>query len=217
MTHEIAAPDSPDADSHLIARLRGGDLEALGALFDRYYIQVYRTAAGIARDRALAEDITQDAFLRLHQYAHRIDTTLPLMPWLYRVTVNLAYTAVTRRHKRRLSLDALDGWIDRLRAPHSQSPDLLAERGEVKRHVARAIDGLRAEQRAVVTLHYLNDLSVEAIADILDIPIGTVKSRLHYARLKLRGILADLRTAYQTDPEIGGYDDSGETFEPFPI
>src|ERR1041384_2004437 len=91
------------SDAALIERLCQNDLEALGSLFDRYYAQVYRTAAAITRDSAVAEDIAQDCFLRLHQYAHRIDLNLPLSPWLYRVTVNLAYTWISRRQKRRVS------------------------------------------------------------------------------------------------------------------
>ena len=86
-------------DSQLIARLQSGDLDALGELYDRYRLLVYRTALSVVRDPDSAEDITQDAFLRLHDYAARVDRTLPLSPWLYRVTVNLSYTWSTRRKR----------------------------------------------------------------------------------------------------------------------
>ncbi|MDZ4769191.1 MAG: RNA polymerase sigma factor [Chloroflexota bacterium] len=205
-THDESAPDGEPAlpDGILVARLCGGDLDSLGILFDRYYPQVYRAAAGITRDPALADDVAQDCFLRLHQYVQRIDTRLPLMPWLYRVTVNLAYTATTRRAKRRVSLDDL---IDRLMTPLNQGPDHLAEMGEIKGHVHQAIAGLRFEQRVVVVLHYLNEQSVEEIAAILQCPIGTVKSRLHYARLKLRGSLGDLRTENYSGRNEDSYDE----------
>ncbi|MBZ0287267.1 MAG: RNA polymerase sigma factor, partial [Anaerolineae bacterium] len=99
---DVQAPEpSDESDAELIARLRANDLDALGTLFDRYYTQVYRTAIAITHDNAVADDITQDCFLRLHRYANRIDTSLPLAPWLYRVTVNLSYTWAARHKKRR--------------------------------------------------------------------------------------------------------------------
>src|SRR3954451_3823962 len=124
------------SDAQFIERLRANDLDALGALFDRYYTQVYRTAAAITRDNAVAEDIAQDCFLKLLQYAHRIDVSLPLAPWLYRVTVNLSYTWISRRQKRRISLEAL---VDHLMSPPWHAPEHLAEHSEVQQHVREAI------------------------------------------------------------------------------
>src|SRR3990172_12519398 len=86
-------------DARLIQRLQAGDLEALGHLFDRHRLPVFRTALAVTHDQDAAEDILQEAFLRLHTYVHRVDTSLPLAPWLYRITVNLSYTWVTRRNK----------------------------------------------------------------------------------------------------------------------
>ncbi len=171
------------SDPVLIERLRANNLDALGALFDRYYAQVYRTAAAITRDNAVAEDIAQDCFLKLHQYAHRIDVSLPLAPWLYRVTVNLSYTWISRRQKRRISLEAL---VDHLMSPAWHAPDQLAEHSEVQNHVRQAISELPFNQRVVIVLHYLSALSLEEISEILDCPVGTVKSRLYYARENLR-------------------------------
>lgn len=176
------------SDALLIERLRGNDLEALGALFDRYYAQVYRTAAAITRDNAVSEDIAQDCFLKLLQYANRIDVSLPLAPWLYRVTVNLSYTWISRRQKRRISLEAL---VDRLMSPPWHAPEHLAEHSEVQHQVRAAISELPFNQRVVIVLHYLSSLSLEEIAEILDCPVGTVKSRLYYARENLRRRLDD--------------------------
>jgi RNA polymerase sigma-70 factor, ECF subfamily len=177
------------SDALLIERLRTEDLSALGALFDRYYPQVYRTALVITRDNAVAEDIAQDCFLKLHQYAHRIDTSLPLAPWLYRVTVNLSYTWISRRQKRRISLEAL---VDQLMSPPWHAPDHVAEQGETQKLVRHAISELHFNQRVVIVLHYLSGLSLEEIAEILDCPVGTVKSRLYYARENLRRRLGEL-------------------------
>lgn len=171
------------SDAALVKRLQSNDLSALGILFDRYYTQIYRTAIAITHEDTVAEDITQDCFLRLHRYASRIDTSLPLAPWLYRVTVNLAYTWVSRHKKRRVSLETV---VDYLMSPARNTPDHVVEVIGVQEEVRRAIAALNFNQRVVVVLHYLNGLSLEDIAEILDCPVGTVKSRLYYARENLR-------------------------------
>ena len=160
---------------------------------------MYRTAAAITRDNAVAEDIAQDCFLKLHQYAHRIDVSLPLAPWLYRVTVNLSYTWISRRQKRRISLEAL---VDHLMSPSWHAPDQLAEHNEVQHHVRQAISELPFNQRVVIVLHYLSQLSLEEISEILDCPVGTVKSRLYYARENLRRRLDD---SYRISEVAHGY------------
>jgi RNA polymerase sigma-70 factor (ECF subfamily) len=172
-----------ESDGILVQRLQADDLSALGILFDRYYAQIYRTALAITHDEAIADDITQDAFLRLHRYAHRIDCSLPLMPWMYRVTVNLSYTWLTRHKKRRVSLETV---VDYLMSPARSTPDHALEVAGLQEEVRNAISTLNFNQRVVVVLHYLNDLSLDDIAQILDCPVGTVKSRLYYARENLR-------------------------------
>ncbi|MDX2159945.1 MAG: RNA polymerase sigma factor [bacterium] len=177
------------SDASYIERLRAGDISALGGLFDRYYAQVFRTAAAITRDEDVAKDLTQDCFLKLLHYAPRIDTALPLAPWLYRVTVNLSYTWISRRQKRRVSIETL---VDRLVSPAYDAPDRVAEFSEVQRAIRLAISQLHFNQRVVIVLHYLCGLSLEEIGEILDCPVGTVKSRLYYARENLRPRLGEV-------------------------
>jgi RNA polymerase sigma-70 factor (ECF subfamily) len=172
------------SDGELILRLRDEDLDALGELFERYRHQVYRVALAIVRDPYIAEDILQDAFLKLHKYAHRIDIERPLMPWLYRVTANLSYTFVTRNAKRRVPLDDVNE--GQLVSPKGQAPDRMTEKTELRNDVREAIETLSTQQRTVVILHYLATLSIQEIAEILECPVGTVKSRLHHARNNLR-------------------------------
>jgi RNA polymerase sigma-70 factor (ECF subfamily) len=187
-SHLLTSPAGTDArqDVRLIGRLRAGDLEALGALYDRYRLTVYRTALAITRDPAAAEDILQEVFLRLHAHAERVDTTRPLVPWLYRITVNLSYSWVTRRNKWRVPLE---DFIDQLIGPARYHPEPIAERNEELRSIQRALEALTFNQRVVIVLYYLNELSLQEIADILGCPVGTVKSRLHYGRENLRQLL----------------------------
>jgi RNA polymerase sigma-70 factor (ECF subfamily) len=195
LQHEISL-----SDSELIDRLRQDDLDALGVLFERYRDRVFRTALVIVRDPAVAEDILQDCFLKVHANAQRIDTERPLATGLFRVNVYLSYTWLSRGKNRRTSLEAV---VDMLISPMKQAPDRLTEQTELRQNVRKAINDLSIDQRVVVVLYYLNALSLQDIAEILDLPIGTVKSRLFYARENLRGKLG---TNMQWLPEVAhGY------------
>jgi len=184
------------SDGQLITQLQSGDIDVLGVLYERHKTRVYRTALVITRDPLAAEDILQDCFLRIHKYAHRIDCSLPLEPWLYRVTVNLAYSWETRRNRWHTSLDVV---LDRLASPARSSPELQAEMSEIRDKVMDAVFSLGFHQRIVVVLYYLNSLNLKEIAYILDCPVGTVKSRLHYGR---ENLLRKLETGHSVTPEM---------------
>ena len=175
-----------ESTPELVLQLQDGSLEALGQLYNRFNQLVYRTAYGITGDPDTAADLLQDVFLRLHRFAERVDPTRPLEPWLYRVTTNLAYTWV----KRRRWLRPLDDVADWLSAKEKKpSVHYLVELDDEWQQVNRAIGTLPLPQRIVVVLYYVNDLSILEIADILEIPQGTVKSRLHYGRKALKKII----------------------------
>jgi RNA polymerase sigma-70 factor (ECF subfamily) len=177
-------------DGRLVKRLRVGDLDALGELYDEYKAPIYRTALAITRDQAAAEDILQECFLRLFACADRIQTDVPVGPWLYRVAVNLSYTLVKGRGRHFRPLEEV---LNRLRAPLDLLPERQIERMEAQERVRRAIEALPLAHRVVVVLFYLESLSLKEIADILEIPEGTVKSRLHYARESLKTLLSERR------------------------
>jgi RNA polymerase sigma-70 factor (ECF subfamily) len=166
----------------LVLNLQGGSPEALGGLYDQYNRLVYRTALGILGEPETAADLLQEVFLRLYRFAKRIDPDRPLEPWLYRMTVNLSYTWV----KRRRWLQPLEDIADWLAGDRRQQPSVQYEENETIDLVARAITHLPLPQRSVIVLYYINDCSLQEVSEILDIPAGTVKSRLHYARLTLK-------------------------------
>jgi RNA polymerase sigma-70 factor (ECF subfamily) len=170
-------------DGRLISQIRQGNILALKALYEKYRGQVYRTALAITRDRGAAEDILQDCFLKVYTYIDRLDGSLPLSPWLHRVTVNLSYNWTNKKHS---WLQPLEEVIDHLVSGPRTLPESTLERGELQRVIQRAIASLSFEHRVVIVLFYLNGFSLKEIAYILDCPVGTVKSRLHYARRNLR-------------------------------
>lgn len=163
--------------------LQQGDLEALGHLYDRFQGMVYRTALGISHDPEEAADLLQDVFLRLYRFAHRIDPERPLQPWLYRMTVNLAYGRMRRRSR---LYNQLKDWAHALILESKPPPPRVVERIERWRWLEDGLAGLALHQRVVLVLYYINDLPLQEIAEILEIPVGTAKSRLYYGRKALR-------------------------------
>lgn len=170
-------------DRELVLQLQNGSLEALGLLYDRHRQLVYRTALGITGDPEAAADLLQDVFLRLYRFVESIDPQRPLEPWLYRMTANLSYTWVKRRSRWFRPFEEFADW---LAGKSENSPHELAEKHDEAERVRRAVLSLPLPQRVVVVLYYLNDLSLQEIAETLDVPVGTVKSRLHYGRQELK-------------------------------
>ncbi len=168
----------------IILRLQQGDRQALAWLYETYKGAVYRTALAMTRDESAAEDILQECFIRLYTYAASLDPDRPLRPWLYRVTLNLVRDWSRRRRLGRPIEDLME-WFSALAAP-TPSMEGEVERNEAIALVRKVVDALPAAHREVVVLFYLEELSLEEIAEALDIPVGTVKSRLHYARRRLR-------------------------------
>lgn len=173
-------------DQELVLQLQQGDLNALGDLYGRHQRLVFRTALGITGDEQVAADLLQDVFLRMHRFARHIDPARPLEPWLYRTTANLTYTWM-KRHKRWLRpLEDVAEWLV---GSKKQVPDHIAEIDEEWKDVQDAISSLSLQQRVVVVLYYINDLSLQEISEILDVPVGTIKSRLFYGRQALKKYL----------------------------
>jgi RNA polymerase sigma-70 factor (ECF subfamily) len=171
------------SDQELVQRLQSGDLEALGHLYDRHRRLVYRTALAISGDKESAADLLQDVFLRLNRFIDNVDPSRPLEPWLYRMTANLSYNWVKRRKR---WLRPLEDLADFLVGPGRNNPHEMVEKNDEWEQVQKAVSALPLPQRIVVVMYYLNDLSVQEIAEFLDIPEGTVKSRLHYGRNALK-------------------------------
>jgi RNA polymerase sigma-70 factor (ECF subfamily) len=176
---------------NLIICAKGGDLGAFESLYEMYKGPIYRTALAITSDRSAAEEILQDTFLRAFKHLDNIREGVSLSPWLYRIAVNLAYDWTARRSRGSVALESV---IERLIAPMSASPEHKVEQRELYSLVYEALEKLEFKQRATLVLFYLHDFSLVEVAEIMDCPVGTVKSRLHYARENLRReLLADQR------------------------
>lgn len=179
MTNTTTTP----RDRDLIIAIQAGSLDALGEIYTRHRHLVYRTALVITGDTEAANDLLQDVFLRLFRFAGNIDPSRPIEPWLYRMTTNLSYDWVKQRNRWTRPLEDLIDW---LALPGKNLPDAKVEQNDEWEQVQRAITSLPLPQRVVIVMYYLNDLSLQEIAEILEVPVGTVKSRLYYGRLRLK-------------------------------
>ncbi len=140
-----------------------------------------------------AEEVVTDTFLRAHGARERLDPERSPLPWLQRVAVNLSLTHLRRRRFGMEPLPDIAPWPDE----HTMVPEAAAERRETTAALARGIERLPGQMRAVVVLRFVQDASLAEIADTLECPVGTVKSRLHNA---LRLLRADMRHEFDTAP-----------------
>jgi RNA polymerase sigma-70 factor (ECF subfamily) len=171
-------------DTLLVRRLQQGDMAAFEAIFRKYQTQIYRTALAITRDPGAAEEVLQDCFYKTYINIGHITGDGSLSPWLHRIAVNLSCNVLKRR---RVHVEPIDEVAEAFYTsdPH-HSPEAAAERAELQQKMREAINSLPLKHRVVITLHYLQDFSLPEIAYILDLPVGTVKSRLHHARKALK-------------------------------
>jgi RNA polymerase sigma-70 factor (ECF subfamily) len=172
----------PRGDRELVHAARAGEVLAFDSLFYRYRDGIYRLGLAITKDPSAAEEIVVDTFARAHRAIERLEPDDSLRPWLYRVAVNLSYN---RRPRKGVTFSSLDDGTDDI-AAEGESPSDAAERTERRRVVLECVDTLGPKHKVVVVLHYLNGLNLAEIAEIVEVPVGTVKSRLHYALRKLR-------------------------------
>jgi len=172
-------------DTELIVLTRKGSAEAAEVLFDRYWAHAWRSAYAVTADRALADDAAQEAIHKAFGALHRFDETRPFGPWLKRIAVNRAID-----HLRRASRLTR---LDETATLHAWSVSQAAEDDLRQWAVADAVAALGSARRMVIVLHYWLDLSVEEIAGVLGLPVGTVASRLSRALAELRMALEDQR------------------------
>jgi RNA polymerase sigma-70 factor (ECF subfamily) len=172
----------PRNDRELVYAARRGDAPSFDALFYRYRDGIYRLSLAITKDPQAAEEIVVDTFARAYRALARLEPDDSLRPWLYRVAINESYD----RRPRGVPASPLDEAAEEVAASDDGSPAALAERAETRRIVLAALETLDMKHRTVVVLHYLSELPLAEIALIAGCPVGTVKSRLHYALRRLR-------------------------------
>ncbi|MEU0537171.1 RNA polymerase sigma factor [Amycolatopsis tolypomycina] len=179
-------------DAELLTRAAGGDETAFGALVRAHTPRMYRVALRITGSAAEAEDVVQDAWLAAWRSLAGFRQESAVSTWLYRVVTNSAL-AVLRRHRPTVSLDdpVPQSTVDSaLLAAAVPGPEGRVVRAEEVDAVLRAVGRLEVSQRVPLVLRELEGLSYEEVAEVLDVNVGALRSRLHRARVAL---LAELR------------------------
>jgi RNA polymerase sigma-70 factor (ECF subfamily) len=201
--------DHEDPDRRLVQAAATGEREAFDALVRRHQVRTYNFVRTLVNDAADAEDLTQEIFVRAFRAIGRFRGDSSFRTWLFRIAVNVARTHLGRRSRWRVPWRGpRDPEDDASSMPYdSPSPEDL-ESDIVRRDaIDRALATLSPDLRNAVTLRDIEGLEYREIAKVLDIPIGTVESRIFRARQRLRPLLEPLmRTVVETGP-AGGRDD----------
>lgn len=174
-------------DQALIAKALGGQTAALGELLSRYQDRVYNTVLRLLGNAEDARDVCQDAFLHAFQALESFKGEAKFSTWLFRIAINAAISH-KRKHKITLRLQRETGEYSHEPADASRTnrPEFNLELAEEEKRLQSSLNRLTEEHRTVLVMKDLEDMKYEEIAEILSIPIGTVRSRLHRARLELR-------------------------------
>jgi RNA polymerase sigma-70 factor, ECF subfamily len=183
-------------DHSLVQACRAGQTEAFGALVARYQDRLYPTVLRLIGSKEDAEDVVQDTFVRAFEKLDQFQGDSSFYTWIYRIAVNLALTGYRRRRVRSLLRPRVGRQAFLTGDPPDLSPEadpaVPLERAEREKLVESALNKLVPEHRAVVVLKDFDGHRYEEISAILNIPVGTVRSRLHRARCELRERLRSL-------------------------
>lgn len=173
-----------DPDHELVAACRGGNRQAFQTLALRHKDRLYSLAARLLGDRGEVEDITQETFLRAYQNIEEFRGDARFTTWLYRICYNLCLSCLERKKNQ-----SLEGVVP------EELPDLGAQlsdqliANERRDIVKRALSRMTPEFREVIVLYYTGQLPYEEVATLLELPVGTVRSRLHRGRAELKELL----------------------------
>ena len=196
--------DGQVPDAILIERFQHGDNTAMDKLIQRHQARAYQYAFRLTRDRDIAADVVADAFVRVYRAAHTFKGQSAFTTWLYRILTNCFLDMRKKASSRpTVSLEATlqteDGSLERQFEAEARSPHEESERAERERSIGAAVEALPEYQRAMIVMFHVEMLSYEEIAETLDLPIGTVKSRLNRARLGLRNMLEPERELFSVE------------------
>ena len=192
----IAATD-PD----LVALARKGSEAAYRELLARYQRPVFSLVYRMVRNREQAEDLAQETFVRVFQNIERFDARYKFSSWIFKIANNLAIDSLRRRDPATVSLDGSAHAVDAEQIEASRidavsdepNPEQELEARELGSAIEGAVGQLRPEYRTAILLRHVEGRPYEEIADIMGLPLGTVKTYIHRARSELRGSLAHLR------------------------
>jgi RNA polymerase sigma-70 factor (ECF subfamily) len=178
-------------DAVLVRKAQEGDVDAFESLVRKYQQSVYAVCRHLTGAHQSADDLAQETFIKAYFALSRFDSRWPLYPWLRKIAVNTSLNYLkTRSREKPLDENFLDGRKKDPR-PAQDLPQARLEQAEFEERFARSVESLPDEQKSVFVLRFYEGLSYGEISRTLDVPHGTVMSRLNRARRKLKALLAD--------------------------
>lgn len=178
--------DQQETDQQLVARVQKGDRRAFDLLVVKYQHRILALVNRFVSDFSEAQDVTQEAFVKAYRALPNFRGDSQFYTWMYRIAVNTAKNYLVSRKRRTptrdVDIDDAEFFAEESSMQDISSPDALLQRDQLKKVVFDAIDELPEELRRAISLRELEGLSYEEIADVMDCPIGTVRSRIFRAR-----------------------------------
>lgn len=200
-------------DLTLVKRVRSGDQRAFKLLVERYQRKVYGIALGMLKDREEAMDVAQEAFVKVHRYLDHFKGDASFYTWLYRITVNVCIDVIRKRGSAKgeavefddaMQLDTAEATtLGTLGSRLGTNPQKSALRRELAEKIQEALEQVPEKHRAILLLREIEGMSYEELAKVLQIPKGTVMSRLFHARAKVQKILSDYLELDESKSGVG--------------
>jgi len=187
------AGDGLEEEREWLRNVGEGDREAFGRLVSRYMRRAYYGALGLVGSHADALDLSQEAFVRAFAARASIDPERPFYTWYYQILRRLCFNQGRDRRNRQRLQDEAQSWLVEVAAGGSGTPEQNIEREQRQRAMRSAIEDLPDAEREIIVLRELEELSYLEIAELLEIPKGTVMSRLYAARKRLAANLVELK------------------------
>ncbi len=188
---------SSSEDQALVRAAQRGDMAAFEELVARHRDKLYARAYSMMRNEEEAIDLSQEAWVKGWQRLAQFHGESSFGTWMTRIVINLCLDELRKQKRQRTeSIEAMDegsGGVERQMPIVTVNPTAGLERAELRQRIDRALGQLSYEHRTVLILHEFEELEYKEIAKVMDCSIGTVMSRLFYARRKMAAILADLR------------------------
>ena len=186
-------------DQTLILQCRAGDQAAFGVLVKRYQQKAYGIALSMLRDADDAMDVTQEAFIKVHRYLDNFKGSSSFYTWLYRITVNLCIDHI-RKNKKAPTVEYEDAMDhdeaqggELLPSTMDMDPGRNLDRRELREMIDRALETLSPTHRAVILMREVEGLSYREMAEVMEVSMGTIMSRLFHARRRMQVALLEQR------------------------
>jgi RNA polymerase sigma-70 factor, ECF subfamily len=199
-------------DLTLVKRVRSGDQRAFKLLVERYQRKIFSVALGMVKDREEARDVSQEAFVKVYKYIEHFKGDASFYTWLYRITVNICIDVLRRRgggknehveFDETVQMDSAEANIGALGSRLGTNPQKSALRKELAAKIQEALEQVPEKHRAILLLREIEGMSYEDLSRTLEIPKGTVMSRLFHARAKVQKILSEYLELDEAKSGIG--------------